>query len=62
MYEGAAHLDLDADKTGDDTSYGFQTHITRLADTTCLPVLAPAKAGCALMDHCPPSLLPLTDQ
>ena len=35
---------------------------TQLDDRTCLPVLVPAKAGGALMDHCPPSLLPLTVQ
>ena len=29
---------------------------------SCLPFLAPAKAGRARMDHCPPRLLPLTVQ
>jgi len=62
MYGGTAHLDLDTGKNGYHTSYGSQTHTTRWADTTCLPVLAPAKAGGAVMDHCAPCLLPLTVQ
>jgi hypothetical protein len=59
---GTARLDLDTGKTGNDTSYGSQTYTTRLADTTCFPVLAPAKAGGDTMDHCSPRLLPPTIQ
>ena len=45
---------------GGDTSYGSQTYTTRLADSTCLHVLAPAEAGGAIMDYRPSSILPLT--
>jgi hypothetical protein len=62
MYGRAANLDLDKGKNRDDTSYGPQTHTTRLANTTRLPVLAPATAGGAIMDHRPPGLLPTTVQ
>jgi hypothetical protein len=49
-------------KTSDDTSYGSQTYTTRVANTTRLPVLAPATAGGALMDHCPSGILQITIQ